>query len=83
MYLRRDLRGRGLGRLMLERALQQARSLRFTRVQLETASVLKEAIRLYESFGFRVIEPEHMSARCDCAMALDLEPAGNRSESRV
>ncbi|HOB73978.1 MAG TPA: GNAT family N-acetyltransferase [Phycisphaerae bacterium] len=72
MYLRKDLRGRGLGKLMLQRALAQARSLQFNRVQLETAHVLQKAITLYQSFGFRTFRPEHMSARCDCAMYLDL-----------
>jgi GNAT superfamily N-acetyltransferase len=72
MYLRRDLRGRGLGKAILGRALERANSLGFRRVQLETASVLKEAISLYRSFGFRPFEPAHLSARCNCAMVLDL-----------
>ncbi|GMU19920.1 MAG: hypothetical protein AMXMBFR13_00240 [Phycisphaerae bacterium] len=72
MYLRRDLRGKGLGKTILRHALDRARTLGFTRVQLETASVLKEAIGLYRSFGFRPFRPEHMSARCDAAMYLKL-----------
>ena len=72
MYLRRDYRGRGLGRRLLEHALAEARRLGFTRVTLETASVLKEAIALYESYGFVPYQPEHLSARCDQAYALDL-----------
>ena len=52
MYLRREYRGQGLGKRLLEDALANARQLGFARVVLETASVLKEAITLYESYGF-------------------------------
>ena len=40
---------------------------------LETASVLKEAIALYESYGFVEYEPDHLSARCDQAYFLQLQ----------
>ena len=72
MYLHRDHRGKGYGRLMLEEALAKARQLGFARITLETASVLKEAIRLYESYGFRPYQPDHLSSRCDQAYVLDL-----------
>ncbi|MBM4029701.1 MAG: GNAT family N-acetyltransferase [Planctomycetes bacterium] len=75
MYLRRDYRGRGYGRQMLEEALAQARQLGLGRITLETASVLKEAIRLYESYGFRPYRPDHLSRRCDQAYVLDLTPS--------
>jgi len=73
MYLRRDLRGRGLGRRLLDDALARARQLGFHIVTLETASVLKEAIRLYESYGFVLYTPGHLSARCDQAYKLVLD----------
>ena len=72
MYLRRDCRGQGLGQRLLEDALANARQLGFRRVTLETASVLKEAIRLYERCGFRPCRTAHLSCRCDQAYALDL-----------
>ncbi len=72
MYLRRDYRGKGLGRMLLEDALARARKLGFRRVTLETASVLKEAIRLYERYGFRPHTPNHLSHRCDQAYVLEL-----------
>jgi len=72
MYLAREYRGRGHGRRLLEDALQKARSLDFRRVTLETASVLKEAICLYESHGFTPCRADHLSARCDQAYQLAL-----------
>ena len=73
MYLHRDYRGKGHGRHMLEDALAKAKQLGFRRITLETASVLKEAIRLYESHGFQPYRPDHLSCRCDQAYILDLE----------
>lgn len=71
MYLDASRRGAGYGKLLLARAIEQARSLGFARIELETASVLKEAISLYRSHGFRPIENPNLAERCDQAMALD------------
>jgi putative acetyltransferase len=72
MYLRRSHRGKGFGRRLLEDALSHARQLGFRRITLETASVLKEAIGLYECSGFKPCKASHLSCRCDQAYALDL-----------
>ncbi len=72
MYLRREHRGQGRGRRLLEDALTCARQAGFRRITLETASVLKEAIRLYERYGFKPSKADHLSCRCDQAYVLDL-----------
>jgi molybdate transport system substrate-binding protein len=72
MYLVRETRGQGLGGRLLRRALAFARGRGFRRVELETASVLKEAIALYAGAGFQPIRRAHLAARCDQAFALDL-----------
>ena len=58
---------------MLNDALDKARELGFSKILLETASVLKEAIQLYKSYGFKEYEPEHLSCRCDQAYMLELK----------
>jgi len=73
MYLHSSCRGKGLGKLLLENALLKARQLGFNRMLLETASVLKEAIALYKSYGFEEYNPEHLSSRCDQAYILELK----------
>ncbi len=73
MYLHRNYRGKGLGQRLLEDALAHAKELGFRRITLETASVLKEAIRLYERYGFKPCKAAHLSCRCDQAYALDLQ----------
>ncbi|MDB5310178.1 MAG: NG,NG-dimethylarginine dimethylaminohydrolase 1 [Gemmataceae bacterium] len=75
MYLAAACRGRGLGKRLLRHALDRACGLGFRRVELETVGVLRVAIELYESFGFRPFVPDHWSAgpgRADRAYALDL-----------
>ena len=72
MYVRRDRRGRGLGRRLLDRALAWARGRGHPRVELETASVLKEAIALYESSGFVARPGKPGNCRCDRAYVLEL-----------
>lgn len=72
MYLEREQRGRGLGRQMLEHAIATARRLGFRRIELETESRLKDAIKLYQQFGFQPVCCENICTRCDQTFALDL-----------
>jgi putative acetyltransferase len=72
MYLARSARGRGEGRRLLDHALAAARARGFSRVVLETASVLKEAIALYQRYGFKPYQADHVSSRCDQTYSLDL-----------
>ena len=76
MYLVPEIRGLGLGRLALGRAVDHARRLGYKKIVLETISVLKDAIRLYARFGFVPIEGAEISARVDQAYMLKLtEPS--------
>lgn len=72
MYLRRRARGQGIGKLLMRRALARAKELGFTRVELDTAAPLREAIQLYETFGFKTFPKDGIPARCDRAMVLEL-----------
>jgi len=72
MYFVPQIRGRGLGRHTLERAVSHARRLGFKTVVLETNSVLKEAVRLYTRFGFVPMQTKHISARIDQTYILNV-----------
>ncbi len=71
MYLDDSLRGRGLGRRLLDTALTHARDAGLTRVELETNAAMTAAIGLYRSAGFAEIEADTCS-RCDRRFALEL-----------
>lgn len=72
MYFDKRLRGKGFGKLTLQRSIATAKTLGFKRIYLETNTVLREAIGLYEKFGF-VETPEKHSPRCDKAFILILD----------
>ena len=71
MYFAKELRGRGFGKLMLEKMIERARTLGYKKIYLETASVLREAVRLYEKYGFKPTDEKH-TPRCDAAYILEL-----------
>lgn len=55
MWVADTVRGLGIGRRMLEALEDEARTLRLTRLRLETNHALQEAIRLYLSAGYHEV----------------------------
>ena len=72
MYLVKSARGLGLGARLLQRARAFAKGRGFRRMDLETASVLKEAIALYTGAGFVPVARPLATPRCDKAFTLEL-----------
>jgi putative acetyltransferase len=68
MYLLNGYQGRGLGKLMMEDALNKASELGYSEMILETNNLLDKAIVLYGKYGFVQYEPSHLSDRCNFAM---------------
>ncbi len=73
MYFVPEIRGLGLGRRVLERAVQHARRFGYQQIVLETISVLKDAIRLYTRFGFTPMKMDHPNARVDQRFVMTIE----------
>jgi putative acetyltransferase len=59
MYLTPTMRGRGFGRILLEKVLEAAKSAGYRRCYLESFDTMTQAQRLYEQFGF-----VRLTARC-------------------
>lgn len=64
MYLLPAVRGQGLGKYLLQQLENAIASRGFQAIWLETASVLKEAVKLYESSGYEPATGVE-TARCD------------------
>lgn len=73
MWLSPDVRGRGLGRAVLERLVSEARRLGFRQVRLETNKALTEAISLYRSAGFVEVPAFNDEPHAHYWFALDLD----------
>jgi N-acetylglutamate synthase-like GNAT family acetyltransferase len=58
MVVSPHLRGRGIGRRLLQRAIAQARSSGARSLFLGSNTRLKDAVHLYESVGFLHVKPE-------------------------
>ncbi len=56
MYVRPAARGLGLGRQLLQKAIQAAQELQYEKIRLDTMPFMESAIRLYEKMGFYLIE---------------------------
>ncbi|WP_088894023.1 GNAT family N-acetyltransferase [Leptolyngbya ohadii] len=64
MYLLPEVRGQGLGRFLLKALEETIASLGYREIWIETASVLKEAVQLYENSGYEPTTGVE-TARCD------------------
>ncbi|HEY8430057.1 MAG TPA: GNAT family N-acetyltransferase [Sandaracinaceae bacterium] len=72
MYVQRRGRGRGIGRRLLERAIEEARRRGATTIVLDTLHTMEAAIRLYERYGFVRDDAQIRGARCTRGYRLDL-----------
>ena len=55
MYLQTSVRGRGLGKYLIEQCLAFAKNNGYEHVYLETMPELRKAMGIYEKFGFRYL----------------------------
>ncbi len=58
LYLRPQFRGKGLGRVLADRIIAEARQIGYHRMRLDTVEpVMKDAVAMYRRIGFREIAP--------------------------
>ena len=57
MYVRPLFRGKGIGRNLLQRVIEEAQLISYEKLKLDSARFMVEAHSLYQSMGFVEIEP--------------------------
>lgn len=72
MYLAPELRGKGMGKRLVGRAIAYARRNGYRRVLLETMRAMRAAVNLYTELGFKLVETQPMSPRCELVFVLNL-----------
>jgi putative acetyltransferase len=62
LYLRPKFRGKGLGRILADAVIAEARQIGYDRMRLDTVEpFMKDAVGLYRKLGFREIEPYRLN----------------------
>ena len=58
LYLRPQFRGKGLGRVLADRVIAEARQIGYRHMRLDTVEpVMKDAVGMYRKIGFKEIAP--------------------------
>ena len=69
MYLLPEARGHGLGRILIEKCIEAAAENGFKKIYLETMPELKQALSVYEKFGFEYLKgPMGNSGHSGCSL---------------
>ena len=72
LYLDSEYRGKGFGSMMINKVIEEARSLGYKSIVLDSMSQYKDALRLYEKAGFKSIEKYNDNTYADIFMRLEL-----------
>ena len=69
MYLLPHVRGKGFGRMIIEKCMEQASEIGYKKIYLETMPELKPALKTYAKFGFEYIPgPMGNSGHTGCSL---------------
>ncbi|HQV05788.1 MAG TPA: GNAT family N-acetyltransferase [Chitinophagaceae bacterium] len=69
MYLLPHARGKGIGKMLIEKSLEQAQHLGYQKIYLETMPELSQALKVYEQYGFTYLSaPMGQSGHTGCQL---------------
>jgi putative acetyltransferase len=77
-YLKKEARGHGTGKELMQKSIESAREFGFTKIYLESLPQFSKAVNMYEKLGFTMLDhPLGNSGHrtCHIWMLKELEPA--------
>jgi GNAT superfamily N-acetyltransferase len=78
LYVRPEFRGRQLGKRLAEAVIDESRVIGYKKMKLDTLPIMKTAITMYRSLGFKPTPPYRQNPVPGALfMELDLGPAQN------
>jgi ribosomal protein S18 acetylase RimI-like enzyme len=78
LYVRPPFQGLGIGRMLVERVIEEARDAGYRRMRLDTLPTMISARALYRRMGFHEIAPYRSNPVEGVAfLELDLKPNGS------
>jgi len=84
LYVCPEFRGKEIGKKLALAIIEKARKIGYTRMLLDTVPSMKNAIKLYESLGFKTIDPYcYNPIEGAIFMALDLQSISREYEGAV
>jgi ribosomal protein S18 acetylase RimI-like enzyme len=57
MFVKPEFRGKGIGKKLIQAIIEQAQEIGYKKIRLDTISTMTIAINIYESVGFKEINP--------------------------
>ncbi len=81
LYLQAELRGKGIGELLIRRSIQAAKDLGYRQIYLESMPELNSALGLYKRLGFKPLKCSLGNSghyACDVWMLLDLDQLSDK-----
>jgi putative acetyltransferase len=61
MFIKAEYRKKGIGALLLQKALEITKELHYKKIRLDTLDTMTPAINLYKKYGFYEIEPYYFN----------------------
>lgn len=57
LFVRPEFRGKGFGKILAQKILDDAKDIGYTKIYLDTLLSLDTAVKMYKKMGFRLTEP--------------------------
>ena len=65
LYVRDDYKGKGIGKTLIVRIIEEAKRVGYKNIRLDTAIFMKQAVHLFHAYGFRDVNSADSDINAD------------------